>query len=134
MDIEFHYYVNYIIALQAGFTSPNAYRIAYSAQYIDDNTESYTILQNTNLSQYHHIITQSLNPTLSVKDIISIYPIFHFIPGNELWKSSNMRRAGECRHMSTTPNNKLARNCLITALQSNDKHWIDIASNSLINT
>ncbi len=103
MDTEFHYYINYVIALRAGFSPNTAYKIAYSAQYVDDNTEIYTVLQKTNLEQYSNIISQSINPILSVKDIISIYPVFHFIPGDEIIKTSKLRRDGECRYMTTTP-------------------------------
>lgn len=134
MDTEFHYYINYIIALRAGFAPEKAYKIAYSAQYVDDNTESYTVLQKTNLEQYSNIITQSINPTLSVKDIISIYPVFHFIPGDDIIRTSMLRRDGECRYMTTFPNNKLARKCLKNALESKDPYWIGIASHAFVDT
>jgi hypothetical protein len=134
MDTEFHYYINYIIALRAGFAPEIAYKIAYSAQYVDDNTESYTILQKVNLDIYSNIITQSINPTLSVKDMISIYPVFHFIPGDDIIRSSSLRRDGECRYMTTTPNNKLARNTLINALKSSNPYWIGIASHGFVDT
>ncbi len=34
MDIEYHFYITYIIALRAGFDKNTAYKIAYSSQYI----------------------------------------------------------------------------------------------------
>ncbi len=134
MDTEFHYYINYIIALRAGFAPETAYKIAYSAQYVDDNTEHYTVVQKSNLDLYSNILTQSMNPTLGVKDMISIYPVFHFIPGDDIIKSSSLRRDGECRYMTTTPNNKLARSCLINALKSSDPYWIGIASHAFADT
>lgn len=134
MDIEFHYYVNYILALRAGLLPDVAHKIAYSAQYVDDNTEHRTVLKKQNLTQYTHIITQSLNPTLSVKDIISIYPIFHFIPGDEILHSSSLRRDGECRYMTTIPDSRLARHCMKTAIQSKNPYWIGIASHAYADT
>lgn len=134
MDVEFHYYINYIVALRAGFHHETAKKIAHSAQYVDDNTEGYTVLKKTSLEQYNNIVTQSVNPMLGVKDIVSIFPVFHFIPGNEIMKSSSLRRDGSCRYMTTTPNNKLARNCIAAALKSNDPYWMGIASHSFVDT
>jgi len=37
MNIEYHFYVTYIIALQAGYSESDAFKIAYSSQYTDDN-------------------------------------------------------------------------------------------------
>jgi hypothetical protein len=39
MDIEFHYYMTYITALRAGFRVDDAYTIAYSSQYDDNDTQ-----------------------------------------------------------------------------------------------
>lgn len=134
MDIEFHYYINYIIALKAGILPEIAHKIAYSAQYVDDNTEKYTVLEHGTLAQYSNIITQSIDPTLNFKEILSIFPVFHFIPGDEVLKSASLRRDGECRYMSTTPNNKIAQNCFKTALKSKDPYWIGIASHAYSDT
>jgi hypothetical protein len=134
MDIEFHYCVNYIIAIKAGLFPEIAQKIAYSAQYIDDNIDEYTILEKNTLSQYNNIITQSLNPTLNFKEILSIFPIFHFIPGNDILKSSTVRRDGLYRHMSTLPDCKIARNALKIALKSRDPYWIGIASHAYADT
>jgi hypothetical protein len=133
MDIEFHYHINYLIAAVAGFSSKEAYKIAYSAQYLDDNSEAYTIIgqgarQDTNL------VTQSYDPMIKAKDIIEIFPIFHFIPGNDLITSSGLRRDGSGRYMSCLPNNRLARDNLIQALKSQNLYWIGIASHSFVDT
>jgi hypothetical protein len=134
MDIEFHYYINYIVATKAGFFPDIAHKIAYSAQYIDDNSDEYTILEKGSLTQYNNIVTQSLNPTLNFKEILSIFPVFHFIPGDDILRSSSLRRDGLFRHMSTTPDCKLARNCLKTAIKNKDPYWIGIASHAYADT
>ncbi len=134
MDLEFHYYINYIIALKAGILPEIAHKIAYSAQYIDDNTEIFTILEKETFKQYNNIITQSLDLTLNFKESLSIFPIFHFIPGDDILRSSDLRRDGECRYMSTTPNSKVAQNCLKAALKSKDPYWIGIASHAYADT
>ncbi|MEW5746461.1 MAG: DUF6765 family protein [Nitrospirota bacterium] len=43
MDIEYHYYITFLIALRAGFKRDEAYKIAYASQYTDDNDTSYAI-------------------------------------------------------------------------------------------
>lgn len=134
MDIELHYYINYILAQGAGISSDVAYKIAYSAQYVDDNTEHYVVLERKNFTQYNNIITQSLNLNLNTKDIIGLYPIFHFIPGDEIFKTSSLRRDGAYRYMTTTPDSKLARLALKRALVSNDPYYIGIASHAYADT
>ena len=37
MDIEFHYYMTFLIAGKAGFGEEDAFTIAYASQYVDDN-------------------------------------------------------------------------------------------------
>ncbi len=43
MDNEYHYYITYIIALRAGFERNDAFKIAYSSQYTDDNDKAFTV-------------------------------------------------------------------------------------------
>ncbi len=56
MDIEFHYYITYIVALKAGYSPHDAYLIAYSSQYSDDNTEEFEISEGTP-DNYHNYIS-----------------------------------------------------------------------------
>jgi len=37
MDIEFHYYILYLIAARAGYGPADSYKIAYSSQFVDNN-------------------------------------------------------------------------------------------------
>jgi hypothetical protein len=134
MDIEFHYYINYVVALQAGLLPDIAHKIAYSAQYVDDNTENYAVLKMHDLTQYNNITTQSFNINLSIKEIMSIYPIFHFIPGDNIIKTSSLRRDGECRYMATIPDSKIAKNALKHAIKSNNPYWIGIVSHAYADT
>jgi hypothetical protein len=44
MQKDFHYYVIYAIAKDAGYTDEDASIIAHASQYVDDNTDrEYTI-------------------------------------------------------------------------------------------
>lgn len=37
MDMEFHYYITYLIAVRAGFSTTESSNPAYSSQFLDDN-------------------------------------------------------------------------------------------------
>ena len=52
MDIEFHYYITYVIALRAGFNAEDSYVLAYSSQHTDDNTAIFKISQGTSDEYY----------------------------------------------------------------------------------
>ena len=81
MDIEFHYYTNYIIALAAGFSNEAAYKIAYSVQLLDDNTSKHTITLPNGIA-YTNEISQTFDITMPVKRLYRIYRCFHFLPGD----------------------------------------------------
>lgn len=132
MDITFHYYTTFILALTAGFNKEEAYKIAYSCQYVDDNTKSYTIY-NRNRTLYNNIITQTFNPLLSEEEILNIYPVFHFLPGNYN-SASKKRKDGQIDIMCTTPNNKLAKLVLRNALKEGDLYHIGVASHAFEDT
>jgi hypothetical protein len=39
MEKDFHFYITYALAETSGFTPEEAFTIAYSSQYVDDNNE-----------------------------------------------------------------------------------------------
>ncbi len=122
MDIEFHYYTNYIIALAAGFSNDAAYKIAYSAQLLDDNTTEHIItLQNGKI--YTNQISQTYNITLPVKQLYRIYQNFHFLPGDN-----------PLLPYQTTPNSHNAKRMIAAAMASNNPYLIGIASHAFADT
>lgn len=111
MDYELHYYVNFLIALHAGFSKQSAYRIAYSAQYVDDNVYQYSIscpaqpcVQHSQYSEqvpqqapynvnncdsvYSNTITQCsiiaqiFHSALDMQRMMCLLQTFHFLPGS----------------------------------------------------
>ncbi len=60
MDIEFHYYITYLIAAKAGFGFDDAYKIAYASQYVDDNDMILEIDKGKG-SAYRNYISQTMN-------------------------------------------------------------------------
>jgi hypothetical protein len=81
MDVEFHYYMTYIIALRAGFKTDDAYTIAYSSQYTDDNDTPYEILGDD--VPYKNYVSQTTDITKPKEELLRIHPYFHFFPGSK---------------------------------------------------
>lgn len=113
MDIEFHYWITGLIASRAGFTDDEAYTIAYSSQYVDENDISYTIVDRRDNSKYINFVSQTMNILKPKDTLMRIYPIFHFVPGDPMAPSAR-RRDGKMHVLNTTPDNANA-NAMIDA-------------------
>lgn len=135
MDIEFHYYMTYIIARRAGFSSDDSSIIAYSSQYTDDNIEHLYISQDTG-DAYESYISQTVNILKPQKELMRIYPVFHFLPGSltEIAGDSARRADGKLHLMNTIPNSLAARTMLTEALSLNDLYRIGIATHAFSDT
>ncbi|MEW6738336.1 MAG: DUF6765 family protein [Nitrospirota bacterium] len=135
MDIEFHYYITYIIALRAGFRHDDAHIIAYSSQYVDDNNTIYEI-SDDNGNIYQNYISQTMNILKPKKELMRIYPIFHFMPGitEDITGDSSRRCDGKLHLLNTIPDNQNAQRLLQTAFDSNDPYRIGIATHMYSDT
>jgi hypothetical protein len=135
MDIEYHYYITFIIALRAGFRKEQAYKIAYSSQYTDDNDTSYKINEGQ-VDAYENYISQTMDITKPQEERLRIYPLFHFMPGtsNEIWQSSPDRKDGKFHLLNATPNNQNAATLLNDALLSGNVSRIGIATHMFADT
>ena len=131
MDIEFHYYVTYLIAARAGFSPQDAATIATAAQEIDDNHIPIEVSAGTPYA-YTSTLSQTMN-ILHPRHNAKIYPIFHFIPGDP--KSPTAKRAnGEESVWVTTPNSQLSNAMLDSALNSGDLYRIGASAHSYADT
>jgi len=135
MDIEFHFYITYIIAKKAGFKKDEAYIIAYSSQYVDDNDTVYTIEKNSD-NEYSNYISQTKDIFKPQEEIMRIYPAFHFMPGTygEIANDSARRRDGKLHLMNTIPDNENSRRLLDAALNSYNLYRIGIATHMYSDT
>lgn len=84
MQIDFHHATTYVLARLAGFEHPEADIIAYSAQYVDDATNSGTV-RFTNGAMYQRI--SSAHKMLDYRNFNElanhqVWIPFHFLPGN----------------------------------------------------
>jgi hypothetical protein len=136
MDIEFHYWITGIIAHAAGFTEDEAKVIAYCCQYVDDNDVSLTVKDRSSDEVYINFISQTINILKPKADLMRIYPIFHFVPGDPVAHSAQ-RRDGKMHLFNTTPYNESAQRLLQDAFTAEEKfrlYRIGVATHSFADT
>jgi hypothetical protein len=132
MDIEFHYYMTYLIAARAGFAPAAAQTIAHAAQSVDDNHIRYRITGAPD-GDYFNYISQTMDILKPARQLLRIYPIFHFIPGDP--KAETARRTdGRENAWVTTPDSAVAGKMIDSALTSGDLHRIGVASHGYVDT
>mgnify|MGYP001094047897 CR=1 FL=1 len=134
MDREFHYYMTYIIALRAGFKVDDAYTIAYSSQYTDNNDYPYEIVDDD--FPYKNFISQTMDITKPKEELLRIHPYFHFFPGTkrEIVNNSYPRKDGKLHLLNTIPNNANVRRLFVKSLKSADLYRIGIATHTYADT
>ncbi|HLZ77187.1 DUF6765 family protein [Phenylobacterium sp.] len=132
MDIEFHYYMTYLIAARAGFSAGQAETLAHAAQSVDDNHIKYQITGAPN-GGYNNYISQSMNILKPTTQLLRIYPIFHFIPGDPDAPSAQ-RSDGQQDLWVTTPDSAVARQMIDEALASDDLYRIGVAAHGYVDT
>ncbi len=135
MDIEFHYYMTNIIARRAGFTKDEAYKIAYASQYVDDNCYCFTV-NSGQKDHYENFISQTMNILKPKHELLRIYPIFHFMPG-EPSAMTAYRRDGKQHLLNTTPGNENANALLDHAFKSSEDlrlYQIGVATHTFVDT
>ncbi len=136
MDTEFHYWMTGLIANRAGFTEEESKVIAYSSEYIDENDVSLTIKSKKGGSDYNNFVSQTMNILKPKGQLIRIYPIFHFIPGEPDAETAR-RRDGKMHLLNTTPNSPNANEFIDDAFKSSEDirlYRIGIASHGFVDT
>jgi len=132
MDIEFHYYITKYLAKEAGFDNNEAEIIAYSSQYVDDNTTQYNIQINTNES-YQNLISQTPDITKPIRKNIRIYVLHHYLPGDPNSPKAR-RKDGKMHLLMTTAASTHAQEIFFEATRSEDLFKLGIASHMLSDT
>jgi hypothetical protein len=135
MNKEFHYYITFKIALAAGFKPTDAYTLAYASQYTDNNTKIFTVNKGKQ-GEYSNYISQTTDITKPEKELMRIYPIFHFMPATkeEIENNSALRRDGKFHILNTIPDNSNARAVFKNAIKSKDLYRIGIAAHMYTDT
>lgn len=86
MNADFHYYATYCASIIAGYTSKEALRIAYSANFVDCCTR--TILKKCKAplsaatTQSQMELADFYNNIFGRQEITRIWASFHFLPGD----------------------------------------------------
>ncbi|MFQ5478757.1 MAG: DUF6765 family protein [Candidatus Binatia bacterium] len=132
MDIEFHYYMTYLIAARAGMGPEDAYTVAYSSQYVDDNDTVFAI-DKGGAQAYGNYISQTMNILKPKAKLFRIYPLFHFIPGDPQAKSA-VRKDGKMHWLNTTPDSVNANRVIDSAIDSNNLYRIGVACHGYVDT
>ncbi len=95
MEIDFHHSTTYVLSRMAGFSPDDAYKIAYSSQYVDD-AGTYVASQFLKMAEWHAIffetfeIFEYIDSSHSMLDISNwkeldqhrVWVPFHFLPAN----------------------------------------------------
>jgi len=132
VDSEFHYYMTYLIAVKAGFRPKDARIIAYASQYVDDNTIAYEV--NRGESEYYtNYISQTAAITKPRNELLRVYLVFHFIPGDPMHPCAS-RRDGKMHILNTTPGSVNAADIMDAAIRSENVYRIGIACHSYADT
>jgi hypothetical protein len=90
MDANFHYYVTYTAAHEAGFTDADAVIIAQAARYVDENLDA-ACPSFQNVSELVMGNMDLLNSKENIRKILEIWPVYHFLPGDFGKMSEDMK-------------------------------------------
>jgi hypothetical protein len=131
MNIEFHYYMTYLIAARAGFEPEQAEIIAHAAQSVDDNYIRYRV--RALAGDYLDYVSQTMDVLRPSQQLAKIYPIFHFIPGDPDAPGA-ARQDGRKDSWVTTPNSPVAQKMLKSALASGDPYRIGVSAHGFVDT
>ncbi|MCD4797187.1 MAG: hypothetical protein K8R49_08480 [Candidatus Cloacimonetes bacterium] len=132
MNIEFHYYITKYLALEAGFDKDEAEVIAYSSQFVDNNSICYKI-ETPFKSIYENYISQTMNILKPKKKLMRIYLLFHFLPGNPTsYKAS--RIDGKMHLLMTTPASTYSQEIFFDTTKTENLYLLGIASHMLSDT
>jgi Family of unknown function (DUF6765) len=144
MQKDFHYYIVYALAREAGYENNDAYSIAYSSQYVDDNTDrEYTVTDSysdfyvgfpdeigKSGNLYFPIITQSVDITaLKLSTQRYVFAPFHFVPGD-----NNVDIKGLNNPLCTTRGCQNAVSLVQDAKKSGDPFRLGIALHTYADT
>lgn len=132
MDIEFHYYITYLIAARTGLPPQDAQTIAWACQHTDDNNRLFKIDEGKP-TEYGNYISQTLNILKPQRTLFRIYPLFHFIPGDPM-SSTAWRKDGAMHWLNTTPDSENANLVMDAAIATGDLYRIGIACHAYADT
>lgn len=137
MDKEFHYYATGLIAKKAGFPEEEAEIIAHASQFVDENNVALKVRDRKNPGNvYRNNLSQTMNILKPKHELMRIYPIFHFIPGDPQAETA-WRKDGKMHYLNTTPNSDNANELLDEAFKASEDirpYRIGVATHAFVDT
>lgn len=128
MDIDGHHTVTYVVARLAGFEHEEANTIAYSAQYVDDATNS-GIVKFTNgatfsrISSAHEISMYDMKYFLDAHENNLVWVPFHFLPGNDAKSAGENVEGSFINKLVCKPYSDVAVDMLDACIKDKDKPY-----------
>ncbi len=125
MQIDFHHAVTYVLARLANFSQQEAEIIAYSAQYVDDATESGVIEFDNGALFYHE---SSAHKMLDYRDFRelgtrNVWMPFHFLPGNSGLEAHKDPGGSFINKLICRPNSPVAQDMVKACLANRQKPY-----------
>lgn len=118
MDKEYHYYATGLIAKRAGFSEGQAETVAHASQFVDENDVALEVRDRSRPGKvYRNYISQTMNILKPKQELMRIYPLFHFLPGDPEAETA-WRRDGKMHRLNTTPNGEIANELLDAAFKA----------------
>jgi hypothetical protein len=123
MNIEFHYYMIYLLAKYAGLDELDCITVATSSQYVDNNLVGQVIRWDGR--EYLTIVTQNYG-WWSDWFPVNVYIPFHFFPGDLAYPGAR-RRDGRTHRLNVTPGGAFVTELLNRALGTRNLYRIGLA-------
>jgi hypothetical protein len=125
MQIDFHHGVTYVLARLAGFDETEAGTIAYSAQYVDDATQSGVIKFDngamfTRMSSAHKLLDYRNFQELANH---RVWLPFHFLPGNGGLPSDQTPPGSFIDKLICRPNSPVAQDMVAECIHQRHKPY-----------
>ncbi len=129
MNIEFHYYITKLVAVEAGLMPDEAEIVAYASQFVDDNNQVYTVEQPDG-DTYTNLTTQYKDITAPPAEKLRINLLHHYLPGNPT--NSKVRRDdGKMHSLMTTPVSQHAQEIFFDTTKGENLYKLGIAAHML---
>ncbi|RPJ06186.1 MAG: hypothetical protein EHM28_10570, partial [Spirochaetaceae bacterium] len=123
MNIEFHYYILYILAKHAGLPEYDCITLAYSSQYVDNNLVGHRIHTDTRV--YETSVTHNYG-WWSDWFPAHVYIPFHFFPGDLSCKGAR-RKDGKTNTLNCTAGGAFVRGLVRRAFDTKNLYRMGIA-------
>lgn len=127
VNIEFHYYIIYILCKYAGLEEVDCITVAHSSQYVDNNLVGHVI--HAGGREYRTLITQNYG-WWSDWFPRHVYIPFHFFPG-DLAAPGARRKDGRSNRLNCTPGGAFVTELVNRAFETKNLFRIGIALHTL---